>query len=84
MNKEINKLKMAQILADAMIKEIKEKNLIRDVIEFGDDIEILFKNIQTLLGFKLGQIVLEYIETDKNAQAEISAMEEVLKNLFGG
>lgn len=87
MDKETNKLKLAGVLANAMIREIKDKNLIKDVALLGDGVKEFLTIVTSLFSVKLTPLLLEFFETDEIQEMlddEDKEQLELFKTLLGG
>ena len=79
MANKFNQITIASQLADAMIEEIKSKELIKPIAEMGDDTKDFFDSIVGIFGLKLCTLLLEYAKNDLELQKEMEADEETLE-----
>lgn len=87
-DKDINKIKLATILSQAMIQKIKDENLVGDIIEYGDDLEGFFKTVAGIFGITFIPLVMDFVtknteNMDEEEKEELNKYEEIFK-IFKG
>lgn len=87
-DKDINKIKLATILSQAMIQKIKDENLIEDIIEYGDDLDGFFKTVAGIFGIALLPLTMDFAtknidNMDEEEVEELNKYKEIFK-IFKG
>lgn len=80
----MDKLKLANILAEAMVQEVKEREIIKDVINCSDDLDGLMKGVTSLFGLMLCPLVIEWLENDEDVKKYITGKEQESINVYKG
>lgn len=82
---EFNKIKIATILADAMVDKLKEEKLIEEFAEnWSDDLESFGKSLMTIFGMKIIPEMITFVEDEcsEDFDEEDKEMLETFKRLF--
>lgn len=80
----MKELELATILADAMINEIREKDLYEALAEVGDKFQEFSNQVISIFGLKVMSCLLKYVEEDLDNEMtnEEKAKLKVFKNIF--
>lgn len=87
-DKDINKIKLATILSQAMIQKIKDENLIEDIVEYSDDLEGFFKTVFGIFGIALIPLTMDFAtkntdDMDEEEIEELNKYKEIFNILKG-